>query len=77
MNELNKSGLQVNYNSPFKGGYLTRSKGNPSQQIHSIQLEMCKDLYMSHDETRYDEKEAEEIKKILKNTFQLLIESLI
>lgn len=77
MDELNKSGLQINYNSPFKGGYLTRSKGNPSQHIHAIQLEMCKDLYMSHDETRYDEKKAEEIKKILKNTFQLLIESLI
>ena len=76
-NELMKSGLQVNYNHPFKGGYLTRSKGNPSQHIHAIQLEMCKDLYMNHNETKYEEKKAVKIKKILKNTFQHLIESLI
>ena len=72
-----KSGLQVNHNHPFKGGYLTRSKGDPRQHIHAIQLEMCKDLYMSHNETKYDEEKAAEIKKILKNTFQHLIESLI
>ena len=53
-----KSGLQVNHNHPFKGGYLTRSKGNPSQNIHAIQLEMCKDLYMSHNETKYDEEKG-------------------
>ena len=74
---LMKSGLQVNHNHPFKGGYLTRSKGDPRQHIHAIQLEMCKDLYMSHNETKYDEEKAAEIKKILKNTFQHLIESLI
>ena len=61
-----KSRLQVNHNHPFKGGYLTRSKGNPSQNIHAIQLEMCKDLYMSHNETKYDEKRQRKLKKYLK-----------
>lgn len=37
---------QVSHNSPFKGGYLTRSIGNPSKGVHALQLEMSQDIYM-------------------------------
>lgn len=30
----------------FKGGYITRHFGNPSQNIHAVQLEMCWSTYM-------------------------------
>jgi N-formylglutamate deformylase len=30
----------------FKGGYITRHYGNPEQQVHAVQLEMCQYLYM-------------------------------
>lgn len=30
----------------FKGGYITRRYGAPSQRVHAVQLEMCQYLYM-------------------------------
>ena len=36
--------------------------GNPNENIHALQLEMCKDLYMSNNETSYEPKKAERIK---------------
>lgn len=34
-------------NGRFKGGYITRHCGTPTQGIHAIQLEMCQSLYMN------------------------------
>ncbi len=73
---LSKGNYKVNYNTPFKGGYLTRSKGKPAADIHALQLEMSKDLYMSDNETEYSETRAEPIKKHLKSVFEALIEEL-
>ena len=73
LQSLTKSHLNVQNNHPFKGGYLTRSKGNPSSNIHALQLEMSKDLYMSNNELEYDEKKAEVIKQVLNETFTNLI----
>ena len=70
---LRNSQLNVQHNRPFKGGYLTRSKGDPSANIHALQLEMSKDLYMSNNELEYDEKKAAKIKEILIDTFTNLI----
>lgn len=33
-------------NGRFKGGYITRHYGQPSQGVHAVQLEMCQSLYM-------------------------------
>lgn len=33
-------------NGRFKGGHITRHYGQPKQQVHAIQLEMCQCLYM-------------------------------
>ena len=30
----------------FKGGYITRNYGRPSDKIHAVQMEMCQSLYM-------------------------------
>lgn len=65
---------KVNHNNPFKGGFLTRSKGKPNENIHALQLEMSKDLYMSDNETAYDSKKAESVKAVLKKTFESIIE---
>ena len=48
----------------------------PSQNIHALQLEMCKDLYMTSNETEYDPIKAISLKKMLKKTFNHLIEAL-
>ena len=73
---LGSDSFELKHNTPFKGGYITRSKGNPKEKIHALQLEMCKDLYMSNNETSYDPKKAEHIKKLLKSTFEQLISQL-
>ena len=73
MEQLKKSGLNLTHNTPFKGGNLTRSKGNPLENVHAIQLEMSKDLYMKNKETEYDYEKASEIKSILKSTFENII----
>jgi N-formylglutamate deformylase len=35
----------------FKGGNITRHYGQPAQQIHAVQLEMCWRCYMDEDKT--------------------------
>lgn len=41
----------------FKGGYITRHYGNPAQQVHAVQLEMCWSCYL--DEARPQEWRAD------------------
>ena len=36
----------------FKGGYITRHYGRPSENVHAVQLEMCFSCYM-HEEPPY------------------------
>lgn len=67
------SGKECFYNTPFKGGNITRHFGNPAENIHALQLEMIKPLYMDDTEINYHPKRAEELKRSLKTTFELLI----
>ena len=76
LNSLKQSHWQINHNDPFKGGFLTRSKGKPENKIHALQLEMCKDLYMDDGESNYDEAKAENVKTLLRKTFENLIAQL-
>lgn len=70
---LGSAKWEVARNSPFKGGYLTRSIGDPGNGIHALQLEMSKDLYMDATETRYDGKKAAPVKDLLRSVFESLI----
>lgn len=44
---LTQQGLKVNKNTPYAGGYITRHYGNPRQNIHTMQIEINKSLYMN------------------------------
>ncbi len=70
---LKTGNWQINHNDPFKGGFLTRSKGKPRENVHALQLEMSKDLYMDAAELSYDEEKAEKVKTLLRKTFENLI----
>lgn len=76
LNELKKGKFGVNHNSPFKGGYITRSFGNPEKNIHALQLEMVKTNYMNDDELTFNETRADEIRKVLRPVFENLIQCL-
>ena len=43
---LKKFSYNIQVNEPFKGGFITRNYGNPKKDIHFIQVEINKKLYM-------------------------------
>lgn len=74
---LQSADYQVNHNSPFKGGYITRNFGKPAENVHALQLERAKDLYLDDSETQYDEVRAEKMRTMLKKMFEKLITVLL
>jgi N-formylglutamate amidohydrolase len=40
-------GYRVAFNDPYKGGYITTHHGRPRENIHAIQIELRRDLYMN------------------------------
>lgn len=73
---LKSDGYDLQHNHPFKGGYITRSFGQPSDNVHALQLEMAKTNYMNDSETAYDQARADQIRAILQNVFSALIKAL-
>lgn len=73
---LDHSKYETRHNYPFKGGYITRHFGRPSQHQHALQLEMTKVNYMNDAESSYDVSRAEEMRKLLRNVFLKLIDQL-
>jgi N-formylglutamate amidohydrolase len=69
LNSLQAQGYSFSHNHPFKGGYITRHYGKPSESIHALQLEMSKVNYMNDAERHYDHVRANQIQLLLENTF--------
>jgi N-formylglutamate deformylase len=44
-------GYSVAFNDPYKGGFITTHHGQPRSDLHAIQIELSRDLYM--DETTF------------------------
>jgi len=49
-------GYRVRRNDPYAGGFITRHYGRPREQVHALQIEIARDLYM--DETRFERSPA-------------------
>ena len=49
---LRERGFRVRRNDPYAGGYVTRHYGRPSNQVHVLQVEVCRSLYMN--EARFE-----------------------
>ena len=69
---LQRSGVALAHNHPFKGGYITRHFGQPQNNQHALQLEMTKVNYMDDAETAYDADRAEKMRNVLRQTFEVL-----
>jgi N-formylglutamate amidohydrolase len=45
--QLRAHGLKVSRNKPYAGGFITEKYGRPRQQVHAIQIEINRGLYMN------------------------------
>ena len=72
---LQSSTYELSYNTPFKGGNITRHFGKPKVGVHALQLEMIKTLYMDDAEVQYHVGRANQLRHTLKNTLELLVEA--
>lgn len=75
-NVLSSTNYSFSHNHPFKGGNLTRTFGQPKNNIHALQLEMSKLVYMDDTETQYDHTRSTAIRKELTTLFESLISTL-
>jgi N-formylglutamate amidohydrolase len=49
---LEAQGYHVGQNSPYAGGYITAHYGNPEKNIHALQIEINRALYMDQKNVR-------------------------
>jgi N-formylglutamate deformylase len=73
---LDHGGYSVSHNHPFKGGFITRHFGNPSENVHALQLEMTKVNYMDDREASYHQVRADKMRMLLRKNFNRLTEQL-
>ena len=57
----------------FRGGYITRHYGNPSSNIHALQLEISQRNYMQESPPVYKHQLAQELQFVLKELVDKLI----
>ncbi|WP_271008734.1 N-formylglutamate deformylase [Paucibacter sp. B51] len=62
-------------NGRFKGGYITRHYGQPAEQIHAVQLEMCQRCYMSEQPPyAYDPDLAAQVQPLIRQLLSALLQ---
>ncbi|GBQ90050.1 N-formylglutamate deformylase [Asaia krungthepensis] len=69
-----QSSLTTIVNGRFKGGYTTRHYGQPSRNIHAIQMEMAQSTYMAHEQAPWtiDESRLGETQTVLLSLMRYL-----
>ena len=77
LHRLSKSNYSLQHNDPFKGGYITRTYGQPAGDQHALQLEMTKINYMDDNEKRYHPGKAKKMAEVLYSTISDLSQTLI
>ncbi len=76
LESLRSGDYEVAHNHPFKGGHITRYFGDPENQIHTLQLEMNKILYMDDNEITYNKARAARVQGLLKSCMENLVKTL-
>lgn len=60
-------------NGRFKGGYITRTYGNPAQHVHAVQIELAQRAYMNESGSQYDSSLAQPLKSLLQRLVAELV----
>jgi N-formylglutamate amidohydrolase len=76
MKILESGDYSFHHNHPFKGGYITREYGRPTENVHALQLEMTKVNYMDDAEKIYDATRAEKVQQLLRKCLASLHEGI-
>jgi len=58
----------------FKGGYITRHYGKPSEHVHALQLEMAQSCYMRESPPAYDPVKANRVQSVLRSLAGVLLD---
>ncbi len=77
LNTFSNNGFDIRHNFLFKGGYITRHFGRPSENQYTLQLEMSKDLYLTDNEMNYNALHAAKVKNTISNVITELGEVLL
>lgn len=77
LSSLSVDRYSLQHNHPFKGGYITRTYGNPANGQHALQLEMSKINYMDDEEMQFHPERAKRLEELLYNTISRMAETLI
>lgn len=62
-------------NGRFKGGYITRTYGDPSRGVHAIQMELAKSTHLGADK-RIDEPRAAALRPVLRGAISAALHTL-
>lgn len=62
-----KAGLSVSRNVPYAGGFITQNYGKPTQDVHTLQIEHNRKLYMNENSNEILPKRFESLQKTLHN----------
>ncbi len=60
-----RAGLSVRHDDPYRGGYTTAHYGKPADDVHVVQIELNRALYVDERTGRPKSKELEALKGIL------------
>ncbi len=57
-------------NGRFKGGYITRTYGEPIRNVHAVQLEIAQRSYMDEETRRFDDVRAAKLRDTLRSIIE-------
>lgn len=60
-------------NGRFKGGYITRHYGDPTQNIHAVQLEISQRIYMDEESFEWDDAKAARTQVVLRALLEQML----
>jgi N-formylglutamate deformylase len=61
-------------NGRFKGGYITRTYGEPQAGVHAVQIELAQAGYMDESGHAFDDARAEPLRELLRSLVAVLAE---
>ena len=61
-------------NGRFKGGYITRHYGQPSDNVEAVQLELAQYTYMDEDSFEYRPERAVDVQRVIRALLEACVE---